>query len=168
MRSRERLDATLPLGQLSAVPAGEESLARVGSCVALASDYFRRNHSERRSDRLAAELLSEALADPSRRLFVLVDAEGASAGLLDLALDAPAPGEATVALLVLDRRRRGQGLGREVAESLFAALADAGFERVRLGVAPGEADAARFWRAVGMWPAGEDEGVRLFERPLRA
>ena len=76
--------------------------------------------------------------------------------------------EATVALLVLGQRRRGLGLGREVAEALFCELAEAGFERVRLGVSRGEADAARFWRAVGMWPCGVEEGVRLFERPLRA
>ncbi len=160
--------APLPLGQLLAVPATEASLERVGRCVEAASDYFRRNYAERRAGRLAAELLSEALADPSRRLFVLEDVEGAPAGLLDLALNAPAPREATVALLVLDRRRRGLGLGREVVEALFAELADAGFDRVRLGVAPREADAARFWRAVGMWPCGVEEGVRMFERPLRA
>ena len=178
MRVRARLDrrplpagraeAPLPLGRLLAIPAGESSLARIGRCVEGAADYFRRNHSERQAVRVAAELLSDALADPSRRLFVLEDAEGDPAGLLDLALDAPVPREATVALLVLDRRRRGLGLGREVAEALFAELADAGFERVRLGVAPGEDDAARFWRAVGMWPCGEEEGVHLFERPLRA
>ncbi|HEY3448064.1 MAG TPA: GNAT family N-acetyltransferase [Myxococcales bacterium] len=168
MRVRSRLDSPLPLGQLVAIPAGEDSLARVGSCVEGASDYFRRNHAQRHAERLAAELLSDALADPARRLFVLEDAEGAPAGLLDLALDAPGPREATVALLVLDRRHRGLGLGREVVESLFAELADQGFERVRLGVAPGEADAARFWRAVGMWPCGVEEGVRLFERPLRS
>ena len=164
-----RLRAPLALGRLVAMPAGEDTpLERVGACVEGAFDYFRRNHREHRGERLAAELLSEALSDDLRRLFVLEDAAGTPAGLLDLALDSPGPGEATVALLVLDQRRRGLGLGREVAEALFAELADAGFDRVRLGVAPGENDAARFWRAVGMWPCGVEQGVRLFERPLRA
>ncbi|MGC4122714.1 MAG: GNAT family N-acetyltransferase [Myxococcales bacterium] len=168
MRVRARLDAPLPLGRLLAVPAGDASLPRVGACIEAAVDYFRRNYAERQVGRLAAELLSDALADPSRRLFVLEDAQGAPAGLLDLALDAPEPREATLALLVLDRRLRGRGLGREVAEALFAELAAAGFDRVRLGVAPGESDANRFWRAMGMWPCGVEEGVRLFELPLRA
>lgn len=157
----------LPLGPLVALRADDAALERVTACARLASDYFQRAWRERSAERVAARLLGEALADASRRLFVLEDAEHAPVGLLDLALNSPGPGEATVALLVLDRGVRRRGLGREVVECLFAALAEAGFDRVQLGVAPGERDAARFWSAVGMWPAGVDEGVRLFERPLR-
>ena len=161
-----RLAEPLALGSLTAVPAGEDSLPRVAACVRGALDYFRRAGGEISPDRLAADQLAEALADDSRRLFVLEDEGHQPVGLLELVLDTPGPQEATVALLVLSQRRRGLGLGREVAQALFATLADQGCQRVRLGVARGELDAARFWAAVGMWPSGEEGGVRLFERPL--
>ena len=162
-----RLPGRLCVGGLTAVLADEGALTRVAACVRGAADYFRRADHDRSPDRIAAEALAEALADDQRLLFVLEDAASEPVGLLDLALDAPAPQEVTIALLGLARHRRGLGLGREVVEGLFAALDAAGFERVRLGVAPGEAQAAGFWAAVGMWPCGEDGGVRLFERPLQ-
>ncbi|MBI5548461.1 MAG: GNAT family N-acetyltransferase [Deltaproteobacteria bacterium] len=162
-----RLGKRLPLGQLVAVLADEASFEQVTTGVRGALDYFQRTERDGSAAHIAAERLGEALADPSRQLYVLEDPAKGPVGMLDLALNAPTPGEATLALLVLDQRRRGQGIGREIVETLFAALAAAGFERVRLGVAPGETQAAHFWSAVGMWPCGEDRGVKLFERPLR-
>jgi ribosomal protein S18 acetylase RimI-like enzyme len=164
---KRRLGQRLLLGRLIARRAGANSLPRVAEGLRGAVDYFERTEHERSPERLATRLLAEALADAARRLFVLEDEKKQPVGLLDLALDTPCPREATVALLVLSRQRRGLGLGREVAETLFDALGEAGYERVRLGVAPGEREAADFWNAVGMWPCGEEGGVRLFERPLR-
>ena len=146
--------------------AGERDLPRLTSCVRACRDYFSRASHERSAERIAAQLLSDALADASRRLFLLEDEQREPLGLLDLALDAPVPGEATLALLVLLPHRRGLGLGRETAQAFFAALAEAGYRRVRLGVARGESEAAHFWAALGMWECGEDGGVRLFEMPL--
>jgi GNAT superfamily N-acetyltransferase len=147
--------------------ADERALPRLTACVRACADYFARTSGERSPERIAAQLLADALADPSRRLYLLEDdSRGEARGLLDLALDAPVPGEATVALLLLAPHRRGLGLGREAAEACFAALADAGYRRVRLGVARGESEAAHFWAALGLWECGEDDGVRLFEKPL--
>jgi ribosomal protein S18 acetylase RimI-like enzyme len=160
------LGRRLPLGRLRAVQADEACLSRLAGCVRDCRDYFARAARGDSAERVAAELLSDALADPARRLFLLEDDTAQVVGLLDLALDAPEPGEATLALLVLAPRRRGLGLGREAAEGACAALACAGYRRLRLGVARGESQAAHFWAAVGMWECGEDGGVRLFERPL--
>lgn len=161
-----RLGSSLRLGRLTAVEADDTHLPRLVGCVRGCLDYFARAEHERSAERVAQERLSEALADETRQLFLLQDARGEDVGLLDLALEHPAPDEATLALLVLSRARRGHGLGREVAEAVFDALAQAGYSRVRLGVAPGEDGAAEFWAAIGMWECGEDDGVRLFERPL--
>ena len=158
----------LPLGRFLAVPASEGSLARITACVRLSLDYFRRTEQERSPDRLALNRLGDVLADPTRRLYLLEDGGEDPAGLLDLALDTPEPGAVTLALLVLARTRRGRGEGREIAEAAFDLLARAGYRRLHLGVAPGEDQAARFWVAVGLWERGEEDGVRLFERPLGA
>jgi len=160
------LGRRLPLGRLGAVQVDEACLPRLAGCVRDCGDYFARAVRGDSTDRVAAELLSDALGDPARRLFLLEDEAAHAVGLLDLALDAPEPGEVTLALLVLAPHRRGLGLGREAAEGACAALACAGYRRLRLGVARGESQAAHFWSAVGMWECGEDGGVRLFERPL--
>lgn len=162
-----RSASRFPLGRLVAVRADDSAFPKIVACVRGAFDYFRRTSRERSAQRLAADRLAEALADTTRRLFVLEDAAGVPAGLLELALGTPHPSDVTVALLLIDQKLRGQGLGREVAEALYATLARAGFCRMRLGVARGEDEAAHFWASVGMWECGNDDGVRLFERPLR-
>jgi len=166
-QSLQRKKVHLFSAPAGALLADERALPRLTACVRACGDYFSRTTGERALQGVAARLLSDALADPSRRLYLLQNDDGSEPwGLLDLALDTPVPREATLALLVLVPHRRGLGLGRETAEAFFAALADAGYLRVRLGVARGESEAAHFWAALGMWECGEDGGVRLFEMPL--
>ncbi|MFN7131737.1 MAG: GNAT family N-acetyltransferase [Myxococcales bacterium] len=131
-----------------------------------AADYFRRSEGRVAPEEWAADHVGEALADEQRRLFVLA-APDRDVGLLELALDVPAPQEATVVLLVFAAAVRGRGLGRVVASALFSALASEGFDTVRLGVARRERGAAEFWAAVGLSETGSEPGVRLFERSLR-
>lgn len=158
----------MTLGPLRAVPASLGDEPRIAACVAAASDYFLRSEGRVAPDEWASDHIGEALADELRRLHLLLDDDDAPVGLLELALDTPVPGEATVVLLVLARARRGRGLGRRVAEALFHELRRAGFERVCLGVAKRERGAAEFWETLGMIEAGSEPGVRLFERELKA
>ena len=164
----DRLGTDLQLGPLVATAADELCLARVEACVRATLDYFRKDHGSARPERIAADRLGEPLADDRLRLYLLADPEGAPAGLLELALAIPEPGEATVALLVIARRLRSRGLGTQVARALFSVLAAGGYARVRLGVARGEDGAARFWSSLGMWQHSVEDGVRLFELDLEA
>ena len=156
----------LVLGRLDAWPAREALLPKVTACVAAAADYLERTCHAGQASRSASDWVAEVDADHLRRLFLLTFGDEV-AGLLDLALDTPVQGEVTLVLLVMVKVLRGRGLGREAALALFAHLGTLGFERLRLGVAKGEPDAVRFWESLGLWPSGEEDGVRLFELPLR-
>ena len=67
----------------------------------------------------------------------------------------------------LDGARRGRGLGRPLATTLFPLLAQARFRHLHLGAAPGEEGALAFWRSLGLWESEGPDGVTLFEHPLR-
>jgi GNAT superfamily N-acetyltransferase len=112
--------------------------------------------------------MAAAAADDRARLFVLVLPSAEPAGILELLLDHPCPFEVTVVLLLLARRQRGQGLGREIVEALLDRLPRHGYRHLHLGVARGENGAARFWGALGMWESKASGGVRNFELALRA
>jgi GNAT superfamily N-acetyltransferase len=163
---RLSLDRGLVFGSLAAIRVDDARLPSVVSCVRACRDYFARTSPRRSMESIAEHLAWDALADPLRRLFVIEEARGIPIGLLDLALDIPVPDEATVRLLVLEPGHRGLGFGREIAEGTFWALGRAGYKRVRLGVARGESEAAHFWASIGLWEYGEEDGVRLFEKPL--
>ncbi len=162
------LQSSLQLGPLRATAAGENAAAAVEYCVRAALDYFRRTDGSSTPERIAHDRLAEALADDARRLFVLTPPDGPPCGLLDLALDWPEPGEVTLALLVLAHQERGRGLGREVVGDLIALLRNSGYRTLRLGVAPGEEAAARFWSSVGLSVYGRSKGVHLFELSLES
>ncbi len=163
---KRSLGSHLELGSLLACAAGESALASVERCVGEALDYFRRADGSAPASRIALDRLSEALADDTRRLFVLSPADEPPCGLLELALDCPEPGEITLALLVLARAARGRGLGRELCRDLFSLLRERGYRTLRLGVAADADAAARFWSSVGLSEHGQARGVRLFELAL--
>jgi ribosomal protein S18 acetylase RimI-like enzyme len=165
---RPALASPLWLGSLQATAAGEDALGAVETCVRGALDYFRRADGARPPERIALDRLSEALCDGARRLFLLSPAQGGPCGLLELALDTPAPGEVTLSLLVLARGARRRGLGGELVRDLVDLLRRRGYHTLRLGVASGEESAARFWESVGLLESGQSQGVRLFELALGA
>jgi len=162
------LQSPMQLGPLRATAAGEDAAAAVEGCVRAALDYFRRADGSGSPERIAHDRLAEALADDTRRLFLLAPGDAAPCGLLELALDWPEPGEVTLALLVLAGSERGRGLGRELMRDLLALLRYSGYRTLRLGVAPGEEAAARFWSSLGLSEYGPSKGVRLFELSLES
>jgi ribosomal protein S18 acetylase RimI-like enzyme len=163
---KSRLESQLDLDALVAVPADEGSFETVVRCVREAADYFHRAHGATPPERIAADGLANAVADDRVHLYVLTDRSGEPAGLLEVAVDTPAPGEATIALLVLAQRLRAKGLGKKVARALLAHLREAGLDQVRLGVMQGETAAMEFWSSLGFWNGGTADGVTLFELAL--
>nr|WP_261783953.1 GNAT family N-acetyltransferase [Curtobacterium sp. TC1] len=79
----------------------------------------------------------------------------------DVLLGYPAPTTAYVGLLVVRGDRQGSGLGRVLHEAVVSMAADAGADRLRLGiVATNAAGAEPFWRALGYAPTGERKPYR--------
>lgn len=163
-----RLPRRIALGRCLALPADDASASLFERCAREGEDYIRRTDGACVASRWACDRISTAAADEHARLFVLVLPGAEPAGILELLLDHPFPGEVALVLLLLGRCRRGQGLGREIVEALIDRLPRHGYRHLHLGVARGEDGAARFWGALGMWESKASEGVRNFELALRA
>ncbi|HCF58119.1 MAG TPA: hypothetical protein DFS52_09020 [Myxococcales bacterium] len=163
---RRRLESHLDLDALVGVPADEGSFDTIVHCVREAPDYFHRAHGATPAERLASDRLANAVADERVHLYVLTGLSGEAAGLLEVAVDTPAPGEATIVLLALAQRLRSKGLGTRVARALLSHLRQAGLGHVRLGVLQGETAAMEFWSSLGFWHGETADGVMLFELAL--
>ncbi len=153
--------------RVEALPADDVDPAEVQRCLEASNDYFRAAEGREVGPNDALDLCGEADADASRLVFLLRDrGTRAAVGVVDLALDHPTRGEATLALLLLVPSARRRGLGREVAAATVEALRSLGFRAVRLGVRRGAAGAAEFWASLGFDEIGDEDGVREFLRRL--
>jgi GNAT superfamily N-acetyltransferase len=70
-------------------------------------------------------------------------------GALEMARDLPTPGEWWLALLLLDPRVRGRGLGAQLLEAAEAWVREQGGTAISLFVLEQNTPAERFWRARG-------------------
>lgn len=98
------------------------------------------------------------------------DESGRLRALLDLIDGYPGPETAWIGFFMLDEALQGRGFGSALVSELLAALAAAGFERVRLGVVVGNPQAGAFWRKNGFRPLGGprpgEPRVQVMEREL--
>jgi hypothetical protein len=82
-------------------------------------------------------------------------------GCLDLIRGFPDHSRAYIGLLVLDKNRRGQGVGGkcwQLAQDVIRAWN--GVTHVRLGISVGNVLAEKFWLAMGFLPTGESSVSR--------
>lgn len=104
------------------------------------------------SEREVRVELEAAGADPRRRCELLVDArapaEAPPLGYLDVTLDYPGPGDATVNLLLVRGGLQGRGIGTAAMRALEMRLAGR-VQRVLASVYGKNASAERFWRGLG-------------------
>ncbi len=164
-----REDLSLETPRLRAAPAERAHAPQIQACFEGAPDYFARTEGRPPGPDAAAALLSDAEADPARRVFVLFPraARSGAVGILDLHLDYPEPGTAHIGLLLFREACQGLGYGKEVTASLEAALRRAGYRAVRLSVGDENPEAKAFWERVGFAEAARlDRGVTVYEKPL--
>ncbi|MDX8453787.1 GNAT family N-acetyltransferase [Mesorhizobium sp. VK9D] len=82
-------------------------------------------------------------------VFGLKAVDGEIVGLLACDRGYPQPGCWWIALLVIDKSLRGQGVGRALCHDFFRWLKLRNVERVELGVIEENKQALRFWRGLG-------------------
>ncbi len=154
--------------RLRALPAAAAHARHLQACLDGAPAYFLATEGALPGPDAAARLLSDAEADPQRRLFLLAPrAGGAPVGLLDLQLEYPEPDTAQVVLLLFRERCQGLGYGRETTAALEAALAGRGVRALRLSVVDENAGAHAFWERVGFAAVGRlERGVTVYEKVL--
>jgi GNAT superfamily N-acetyltransferase len=90
-------------------------------------------------------------------VFGLKAVDGELVGLLSCDRDYPQAGWWWIALLMIDKALRGQGVGRVLCSDFFSWLKSQQATRVELGVLADNAQALRFWQAQGfelVRPAG--------------
>jgi RimJ/RimL family protein N-acetyltransferase len=167
-RARRRELPSMDGPRLRAVPAGPADAGAVQACLDGAPGYFIRTEGARAAADHADRLLSDAEADPGRRVYLLVPPRGGAAlGVLDLHLDHPGPGEAHVGLLLFRESCQGIGYGGETVAALAHALAEAGFRAVHASVGDENPEARAFWEHAGFGEAGRlAGGVTVLERLL--
>ena len=104
------------------------------------------------SEREVRVELEAAGADPRRRCELIVDtrapAEARPLGYLDITLDYPGPGDATVNLLLVRAGLQGRGIGTAAMRALESSLTGR-VERVLASVYGKNEAAERFWRGLG-------------------
>jgi GNAT superfamily N-acetyltransferase len=104
------------------------------------------------SEREVRVELEAAGADPRRRCELILDARAPSEarplGYLDVTLDYPGPGDATVNLLLVRGGLQGRGIGTSTMRALEARLAGR-VVRVLASVYGKNEAAERFWRGLG-------------------
>ena len=154
--------------RLRAVPATREHAAQIQACFRGAPDYFARTEGGPAGEDAAERLLSEAEADDTRRVYVLVPHTGGQAvGVLDLYLHHPEPGTAHIGLLLFREACQGLGYGKETNAALEHALALAGFGTLRLSVGDENPGARAFWERLAFAEVGRlDRGVSVMEKAL--
>ena len=82
-------------------------------------------------------------------VFGLKTADGELVGLLSCDRDYPQPGCWWIALLMIDKALRGQGVGRSLCDHFFSWLKSQQVKRVELGVLADNEHALRFWQSQG-------------------
>jgi ribosomal protein S18 acetylase RimI-like enzyme len=154
--------------RLRAIVATRDHTAQIQACFQGAPDYFARTEGGPAGSDAAERLLSEAEADSTRRVYVLVPHTGGPAvGVLDLYLHHPEPGTAHIGLLLFREACQGLGYGKETTAALEHALEQAGFTTVRLSVGDENPGARAFWERLAFAEIGRlDRGVTLFEKHL--
>jgi RimJ/RimL family protein N-acetyltransferase len=159
----------LDVPRLAAVPASPEHAAEIQACFEGAPDYFARTEGRPPGRRAAEDLIAEAEADDSRRVYALIPRVGGPAvGVLDLHLDHPEPGTVHIGLLLFRESCQGLGYGKETTGALEAAVKRAGYNHLRLSVVDENVDARLFWERLGFSQVGRlDRGVNLYEKVLR-
>lgn len=154
-------------GGLRATPAAPADAAALQACLDAARDYFVLTEGAPAGRDAARDLLADAEADETRRVFLVRGPGGPPLGFLDLHLHQPEPGVAHVGVLTLRPEARGRGVGRALIEALARALAAAGFAALRCSVGDENPDARAFWERVGFFEVGRLEGgVTVLERTL--
>ncbi len=154
--------------RLRAVRAGRAHVTQIQQCFLGAPDYFALTEGGAPAPGAAEALVSEAEADQTRKVFVLVPHTGGPAvGVLDLYLDHPEPGTAHVGLLLFREACQGLGYGRETMQALEHALARAGYGLVRCSVGDENPGARAFWERLGFAEVGRlERAVAVFEKKL--
>jgi len=154
--------------RLHAEPIGPSRAGELQKCLDGAPDYFSRTEGSPAAPDRAAQILSDADVDPSRRVYLLLPhAGGPALGVLDLNLDAGEPDVAHVALLLFRESCQGIGYGAETVAELARALSDAGYRAVRASVGDESPEARAFWEREGFVEVGRlADGVTVMERPL--
>jgi RimJ/RimL family protein N-acetyltransferase len=166
--------------RLVAVRADDRLVPAIQSCLEGALDYFLETEGHPPSPDLASELVADAEADDSRKVFALLPRtigpgnsstlgtkDSSVLGVLDLHLNYPEPGVAHVGLLLFPEPWRGRGYGRETTAALERALAHEGFHELRLSVVEENAGARIFWERLGFAEVGRlDRGVSVLAKPL--
>ena len=82
-------------------------------------------------------------------VFGLKAVDGEFVGLLSCDRDYPQPGCWWIALLMIDKALRGQGVGRVLCRDFFSWLKSQQVKRVELGVLADNVQALRFWQGQG-------------------
>jgi ribosomal protein S18 acetylase RimI-like enzyme len=82
-------------------------------------------------------------------MFGLKAVDGEFVGLLSCDRDYPQPGCWWIALLIIDKALRGQGVGRVLCSDFFSWLKSQQATRVELGVLTDNVQALRFWQGQG-------------------
>ena len=162
--------------RLRAPRARPEDAAALQACLDGAPGYFELTEGGPAAPDHAERLLEDALADPARRVHLLIprQARGGSpgggglvAGVLDLHLDHPGAGDAHVGLLLFRESCQGIGYGAETVGALVHALSAAGYRALRASVGDENPEARVFWEQVGFAEAERlDRGVTVLERVL--
>jgi len=154
--------------RLRAPRARAEDAAALQACLDGAPGYFELTEGGPAAPDHAERLLEDALADPARRVHLLVLPRGGLvAGVLDLHLDHPGAGDAHVGLLLFRESCQGLGYGAETVGALVHALSAAGYRALRASVGDENPEARVFWEQVGFAEAERlDRGVTVLERIL--
>lgn len=84
-----------------------------------------------------------------KHVFGLVDATGRVVAMLEAIRDYPEPGTWWVGLMLVDPRRRRDGLGTAFSAAFERWAADQGCRQVALGVVSANAGGLSFWRRLG-------------------
>jgi ribosomal protein S18 acetylase RimI-like enzyme len=156
--------------RLKALPATHEHAAQIQACFAGASEYFLITEGQAAAPDAGDRLVSEAEADDRRRVYILLPHVGGSAvGVLDLWLDHPDPTTAHVGLLLFREACQGLGYGKETTVAMERALAEVGYDTLRLSVGDENGPAKAFWERLGFAPVGRlDRGVTVYEKRITA
>jgi RimJ/RimL family protein N-acetyltransferase len=143
-----------------AVPGSEAELQAVFHS---AGDHFTTvtGRAEPDADAAAREIRSTEAAEGREVYLVRSLADGEAVGAVGWWAGHPEPAVALLGMLLIDMRRRGEGLAREALEALEAALRERGVRELRTGVGAGDERRQMVLRALGFTPLDERRHVSL-------
>jgi RimJ/RimL family protein N-acetyltransferase len=128
-----------------------------------AGDHFTTVTGRPEPDPDAAEReVRSAASVAGREVFLVRMREGGEAvGAVGWWAAHPEPDIALLGMLLIDMRRRGEGLGREALAGVEEALRSQGIRELRTGVGAGDAARQSVLRALGFTPLDERKHVSL-------